>query len=140
MKTPGSCWTKDTSSRKRWRLAAGGLTATKHMTLKIIPMLRLGFLNNQYGVEAIKRQLYLSDKIDHPNICSINDWRINDGYLLLDDELCCSNVSYIVTDFPNFKNLYFYLYNGRHFSEKMAKFFFEQIVEIVEILHKNGFT
>ena len=98
------------------------------------------FPRNQYGEEAIRRMLYLSQKVDHENLISIIDWRINGGYVFLNDEFCTSNASYIVTEYPNFKSLYFYLNNGRNFSEKMAKFFFEQIIDVVEILHKHGFV
>jgi serine/threonine protein kinase len=84
----------------------------------------------------IHNEIVVLQNVNHPNLLGYKDWKMNDGNLHCEQQFVCTNTSYVITDSLRYKPLF----QGRRYSEKLTKFFFLQMLDAVEALHKEGYV
>lgn len=88
------------------------------------------------NLEYVHNEIVVSQHVNHPNLLRYKDWKMNDGNLHCQQQFVCTNISYVITDSLCYKPLF----QGRRYSEKLSKFFFSQMLDVVEALHKEGYV
>lgn len=98
-------------------------------------------LNKNSDTSEIEREIEIMSLIDHPSVLSLTSFSVGKGKLVCDRKSVATDVTYFVMPLAGKGDLGSYLWQpDSHFSEKMSAFFFKQIVDGVDAIHKWGFV
>lgn len=86
-------------------------------------------------LEYLQNDIIVKQQIDHPNLASYKDWKLEMDSLRCNGQVISDYNSYVVTPIVNYKSII----NGRWYSEPMGKFFFSKMLDVVDVLHQNSF-
>ena len=90
------------------------------------------------NIKALKNEIAILTKLSHPNILNIKEYNEDGVYTKKNGK--SYKTKYVILDLANSGELFGYVaYVGR-FEEKIARYYFHQLIDAVDYCHRNGIT
>jgi len=90
------------------------------------------------NIKALKNEIAILSKLTHPNILNIKEFNEDGVYIKKNGK--SYKTKYVILDLANSGELFGYVaYVGR-FEEKIARYYFHQLIDAVDYCHRNGIT
>jgi len=88
--------------------------------------------------DLAEKEIEITREINHPNIININDWSMTEAIVL--DSGKQKEVCYMALDIASGGELFDIVFQTGILNERMARFYFLQLLDVLEYLHGMGIS
>lgn len=90
------------------------------------------------NIKALKNEISILTKLSHPNILNIKEY--NEDGVYTKKNLKTYKTKYVILDLANSGELFGYVAYVGQFDEKLARYYFTQLIDAIDYCHKNGIS
>lgn len=90
------------------------------------------------NIKALKNEIAILTKFSHPNILKIKEY--NEEGVYTKKNMKSYKTKYVILELANAGELFGYVAYAGRFEEKIARYYYHQLIEAIDYCHKHGIT